>query len=305
MRSHLQTLPILSDWELDSLPDLLADEGALVLRKETHRLADFIAISEHGGQDFRCLEASGKAQNLIGSNLQRTPLAGYKSVFHNAGQGHSYGLPLHGELYFQGSAPPELLWFYCASASTSGDQTLICDGQALYQALPAAIQQLFQQEPLVYYRYQSQANWQRDYQCDRFETVRALLSEQQTEAYLEADGTLETRFTSSALRYYQNKWTFINNFLPFALRELQQPEATRARVRRRDGSAFETEMILTIAEIARNLSQALSWQESDILMIDNQRVLHGRDSIQDPKRHLYLRMSQKKKQQRREAAENE
>ncbi|PKL77606.1 MAG: hypothetical protein CVV27_04995, partial [Candidatus Melainabacteria bacterium HGW-Melainabacteria-1] len=271
--------------------------GAVLIRHSGHSLLDFLGVSDHFGRDFVRVSKKGQVRQITGGNVNRQALPGYDSVFLPTGHGQLFALPLHGELYYQYRQPPELLWFFCQHSAAQDGETWLCDGADLFAALPAAIQQLLMDQQIVYTRCQPAANWQRDYGCEDFASLCAFLAGQGIEASLQPDGSLLTRYVCSALRLDQldsggqNRPVFINNLLPFALRELHEPAATQARVRFEDGSRIPVEMLQQIEAIAADLTCHLSWQAGDLLMLDNRRVMHGRGQISDPKRTLYLRMS--------------
>ncbi|MGE3725426.1 MAG: TauD/TfdA family dioxygenase [Candidatus Sericytochromatia bacterium] len=278
---------------LNSLQQAFKSRGAVILRDLEHTPEDLVDLSEiWAAQDFLGLPSFTQTpQQLIGANLRRTPLTGYPGVFVASGTADLFELPLHGELYYQYQHPPDLLWFYCATAPTQQGETWLCDGQALFAALPEQVQTAFLSQKIVYTRVQSAENWQRDYQTSDFKALKAFLASQAIESVLEEDGALLTRFTTPALRWHQGQPVFINNVLPFALRELSQPDALRAHVRFEDGQKIPSEMVLLIRDTARQLTCAWPWQTGDILLVDNTRILHGRGTLHPEPRCLYLRMS--------------
>lgn len=278
--------------EFTLLQAALWETGALLLRG-ADSLDAFIGVTELWGQAFRQVMPDKPLQALLGSQLKRQPLSGYDSVFLATGPAEHYALPLHGELYFQGAPPPQLLCFYCARPAKIGGDTLLCDGRALFAQLPVEIQQFFLEHALVYLRIQSEAQWQQAYQTQDFAALQDFLNQQQTQALLTAEGELETRYTCRQVIWYQQHWVFINNFLPFTWRELHEPAATRARLRMRNGQPVPAEIVKAVHTLAEQLTYPVRWQQGDILLIDNRRVMHGRKAIADPQRRLYLRMAGK------------
>lgn len=269
----------------------IRDHGVALLRHPLQQLADFLQVSEQLGKDFLGTQTGAGPHKPVGSNLGRTPVPGYQGLFVSTSPSLKKALPLHGELFFQGADPPELLWFYCKTAPLNGGETLLCDGRELYQALPEAVQAMFHQQRIVYARQLRPADWPQVFGCNDQVLVQQFLQEQGLETAWAEDGTLHTRFVTSALRQWQGQWVFINNVLPFALREIEEPQATQARVRFENGQSLPVATVNHINQLAHEFSQTHRWQAGDILVIHNRCVLHGRDQIDDTPRELWLRIS--------------
>lgn len=270
-------------------------KGYLLLRNPQHQLQDFLQITERWGHDFvqiQNLSGTGP-QQIVGSHLGRTPLPGKTDVFLNAGHNASYPLPLHGELYYQMPYPPALLCFYCETPPLEQGETLLCNGQALFQALPTSIQQLFLEQDLVYTRHSPLAVWQKDYQTQDAKALLQFLKSVPIEGEIHPEtGELTTRYTCSALRHFRGDWCFMNNLIPFALRERDEPQATRSRVRLANGQTLPAAALDALLTCSEALQHSIAWQKGDILLVDNRWVLHGRRALLPGPRTLYLRMAQ-------------
>ncbi len=57
-----------------------------------------------------------------------------------------------------------------------------------------------------------------------------------------------------------------------------------------DDADIPEEVMSEINEIAQKITTEIAWQQGDILMIDNTRVLHGRRAFSDEKREIYIRL---------------
>ncbi len=270
-------------------------KGYLLLSSPQHQLQDFLEITARWGQNFLQFANQPVAgpQQIVGSHLGRTPLPGKTDVFLSTGHHASYPLPLHGELYYQMPQPPELLCFYCETPPLQQGETLLCNGQALFQALPTSLQQLFLEHDLVYTRHSSLEAWQQDYQTQDCKALLQFLETQHIKGKIHPEtGELTTHYTSSALRHFRGDWCFINNLIPFALRERDEPQATRSRVRLTNGQAIPAVALETLLTCSETLEHRIAWQKGDILLVDNRWVLHGRRALHPGPRTLYLRMAQ-------------
>ncbi|MGV3526199.1 MAG: TauD/TfdA family dioxygenase [Candidatus Sericytochromatia bacterium] len=269
-------------------------DGYLLVRQAEQTLEDFVRLTEQWGREFLTLKSDQSAgpRQIVGSHLGRTPLPGYDSVFLAAGQGATFSLPLHGELYYQMQFPPELLCFFCHIPPQTQGETLLCDGSALFEALPSDFQERLRSEPISYTRYSGPEWWQRDYGSTDAAAVTRFLLSQGLQADIDPQTqVLKTVFTTSALRTRGDRVCFINNVIPFVLRERHEPEATQSRVRFANGEPFPAPWIDSLLATAQKLQKAISWQTGDILLVDNRRTLHGRETLLEGPRTLYLRMA--------------
>lgn len=266
----------------------LLQAGAILLRHPSHTLADFLAVSERLTDQFLQVDPQKGAMGAIGANFGRKPIAGSNSLF--SATGGDYALPLHGEGYFHFSDPPHLLWFFCANPAQEAGETLLCDGEKLFASLPQTIQAGLLQQDIVYSRIHPPSTWQELYGSKDPTQVQAHFKQRGIESRYLPDGSIESRFRSCAIRHRAGKQIFVNNLLPFALRELETPEQTQARVRFANAEPIPSEWVFQIQAQAQAQQEEIHWQAMDILVIDNTRFLHGRRQIRDPQRELYLRL---------------
>jgi alpha-ketoglutarate-dependent taurine dioxygenase len=275
----------------DGLPEMILDKGIVVLRDANCDRDDFVRFSGRIGTEFVSLEEGADRGRMGGGYSGRDTVAGVPSLFSVTGKGFSHGVPLHGELYFQEPDPPHLLWFYCQKPSSDGGETLFCDGEALFAALPRSIQQRLFGADLVYTRRLDPDVWSAHYGTADPAVAMARCQSLKTKASLNCDGSITTEFRSPAIRVRRGIPVFINNLLPFALREIHNPDQTRARVRLESGEPVPADEILEIERIAASLAEAIVWRAGDIAIVDNTRTLHGRNPILDSGREIYVRIS--------------
>ncbi|MEZ0374942.1 MAG: TauD/TfdA family dioxygenase [Candidatus Sericytochromatia bacterium] len=270
----------------------LLEQGALMLRARAS-LEEFLAFSARCAASWGPFVEQGSQQGQqqsVGGNSGRSTVAGLASLFTTTGRTQGHPVPLHGELYFQQRRPPELLWFYCAQAPESDGMTWLCDGISLFAALPQPIQAQLSQRRLVYQRRLDCAYWQQ-YGKDPEKVLEWFTAQGYAISWNE-DGSLSTCFMAPALIERGGEPVFINNLLPFGLRQIQTPEATRARVCFEGEQPIAPELVLEIEAIAAGLTRAVAWQAGDVVLVDNTRTLHGRGAVSGSQREVYVRMSQ-------------
>lgn len=285
---------------MNSILEDLQTQGYALVQNPHSTVQDFVRLSNAWGKNFLSVSGADSAhkhthrpRQIIGSHLGRTPLPNHASVFLSSGSGSTFPLPLHGELYYQSHSPPEALFFYCQTPPAEAGETMVCNGISLFDALPSPLQERLVSQKISYTRYSPKELWQKDYATQDGNALLAFLAQNHVHGEIDANGELKTVFTTSAVPKVNGKHCFINNLIPFALREHQEPEATRSRVRFENGDAVSPEVLNTILTVAAQQQVGISWQAGDILIVDNRWCMHGRDRLAEGPRTLYLRMAQR------------
>ena len=280
-----------SDIDPGELRRLILEKGLLVIRNDGCSRDDFMWLSNQVGEDFVTVE-SGKGRGEMGGGYSGRDLVdGIPSLFSVTGKAYRDSVPVHGELYFQQLEPPHMLWFYCKTPPRHGGQTVFCDGEELFAALPHSIQQRLLDSNLVYLRRMDVDVWPAYFGIGTAGEIPACRRINGIEVSLNDDGSMTTRFSSPAVRMRRGRPVFINNLLPFALREIRLPKETRASVRRESGENIPVDEVLEIERIAASLSITPEWRTGDIAIVDNTRMLHGRERVLDLDREIYVRLS--------------
>ncbi len=186
------------------------------------------------------------------------------------------GLEFHGELHSVPS-PPDTLWFYCSIPPESGGQTLLCDGVKVARGLRKETLDFFAANPLVYDRFLTPPEWKAYFKTENEHEVPSKIAEIPGLEGTFLGKNLRTTFTTPAVK--PTRWgsepAFINSLL----------HAIDSR-RRRDISDYglQTKIPDTVVDDVRAVvdrhTYSIEWQENDIAMIDNSRVMHGRRVFQ-------------------------
>ena len=204
--------------------------------------------------------------------------------------GQYHALNLHSEFYFQSTEPPRALFFFCEQASQTQGHTLICDGRSLFSALEKTVQERFLKQALIYQRYHPSVRWQEQFQVSTPRALEAYFISIQHQIYWEGD-TACVEFMAPPTRIRQGQHAFVNNFLPFAERQIFSPSETRARVRFSGGDVIDRELFEHVQYCADQLTRPIVWNKGDIALIDNTRMLHGRKALdREESRQVCLRM---------------
>jgi alpha-ketoglutarate-dependent taurine dioxygenase len=189
--------------------------------------------------------------------------------------------------------PPHLCIFFCERAAATGSQTTICDGVEVFCALNKNEQQLFLETPLVYRRLLSKSSWQKyvahelqlapDNDNVKLEALENLVkSYPVTLEFHSADESVTYSYTTRAAgqTIFGQTAAWANSIFGPSY-NYQQPEITLS------GKEIDPALRKRLEEVTEEYTQEINWQDGDILILDNTRVMHGRRAIEDLDRSIY------------------
>ena len=192
---------------------------------------------------------------------------------------------------------PDIVCFYAERAAFEGSQTTICDGVAVWDRFDAARKARWSQKmtverdlpELIWKRYL--ANEHPAISRPEEVTMEHIVQFGQAvpgQAFdLHEDGSLTYRLTVDPVRgsaFGGDLRGFANAVLGPS-HNYQPP-----RYRLADGSAVTPDEIEEIRDIAEEVTHEINWQDGDIAVLDNTRVMHGRRAIADANRNLFIGM---------------
>jgi hypothetical protein len=257
------------------LDELVADAGHILLRGFRPTTDDFNDLV----QQYSSRVTLDPARVFHGSAAQKV----------DSGRGP---IGLHME---NGATPfaPDLLWFYCVKAAKSGSETTVCDGYRVWDQLSERSKELFASTPIKYSRNVPAALWRRFASflandgraaedmtiSDLYNLTNPNVSAEFTEL---KDGSLRYEFTMFAA--HPTKWStriaWSNSILGPSF-NYEAPD-----IRFADGRTIPDDAQEEYARVTESLIEEVAWQDGDIVLIDNSRVMHGRRVITDPHRTI-------------------
>ena len=197
--------------------------------------------------------------------------------------------------------PPDVIAFFSELSASKGSQTTMCDGYAVYQALSPALKQLFMQ-PMRISRYLPKLIWQtyvatalkrEDIESISLEDLKRFIDQTTSQTLThfiepQADGGVRYILQIPAIREdnLSSKLAFANTILGPSF-NYEKPEFTLA-----DGSSVDNALIDELTQICEAYTQEITWQNGDVLVLDNKRIMHGRRQIEVAltERKLYVAM---------------
>ncbi|NKI73314.1 TauD/TfdA family dioxygenase [Dickeya sp. CFBP 2040] len=270
----------------DYLLKQLRTHGYLILRGFRHSIADF---SERVRSTSSRISLD-PARSFDGDTAQKVD-AGYDKV------------GLHCE---NGNSPfwPDLCWFYCQKAPSQGSQTTICDGKAVYEKMTDAQRAAFLSQDIVYSRRVDEKKW-KTYALHALAgqpgaptsiddiTLEHLYSVAQGDTGIQIDqlddGAIRYSFQTPAIigsRINSQETHNFANSIFGPSNNYETPVITFA-----DGNPIPDTLLAEMDELCESLTFDVGWQQGDIVLIDNTRVMHGRRRIEDKDRTIFNALS--------------
>ncbi len=267
----------------DFLLDQFAQHGAVLVKGGNLDRPGFVTFTVGFLDNF--MEYVGGANNDRGSAM-----AGSSTVLTVTG-GNTLGqaIPLHGEMFYT-TYRPATLFFCCQRPADENGETTICDGIALWNALPAEIREMFEARKIRYRRIYTDDAWKKVYKTDDIAAVKKICEETGVEFIENEDGSIETVYVDWAWHDTSAGRSFINSMIVWASREFIA-KIDDSQVRFEDGSMIPPEVLYKIHEIAEGLTENIAWEPGMVAIVDNRRVMHGRRAYKDEGRDIIMRLS--------------
>lgn len=264
----------------------LAEYGYLILRDFKHSIENFsLLVRQTSGRI-----SLDPARRFNGDTAQKVD-AGYDEV------------GLHCE---NGNSPfwPDLCWFYCQKSPQKGSQTTVCDGKQVFKHLSPETKSAFCSKDIMYSRRVEGQKW-KTYafhalagQPNSPETIEDTTLDHllsliknipKTNITLNDDGSIHYQFKTPAVRTSHINPEETHNFANSIFgpsNHYEKPLITFS-----DGSKIPDERLTEADTICQQFTYDIGWQDGDIVLIDNTRVMHGRRKIEDKFRTIFNALS--------------
>lgn len=282
----------------------------LIAWAQNHREYIQTQLLKHGGILFRNFKVKSVevftqfiqtlADELLEYTYQstpRSPVSGnvYTSTQYPANQ----SIPLHSEMAYARNWPLKI-WFFCQQAAQQGGATPIADNRRVWQRIAPDIKTRFMARQVMYIRnYYDGIDlpWSQVFQTQHRTEVEAYCQQAGIHWTWGDNQQLHTHQVCQAVATHPKtqEHVWFNQAHLFHVSAL--PEAARRSLLRNfkphelprhacygDGSPIEDSVLEEIRAIYQQEAVRFSWQEGDILMLDNMLISHGREPFVGPRR---------------------
>ncbi|MEU8199454.1 condensation domain-containing protein [Microbispora amethystogenes] len=275
----------------DQIGELLRERGAVLFR----------GFGVSGPEDFHAIVQAWSPQLLsytYGSTPRsRSAVAGvYTSTEYPADQ----VIPQHNEMAYA-RVWPRYLWFYCQQPATVGGATPLAAIQAVTARLDPAMVRSFAERRLRYVRNYGTGfdlSWEQAFETDRRAEVEALCRAQGIEFTWYGDDRLRSSQVCQAVTrhpvtggelWFNQAHLFHTSGLADEVGDVLV-DGDHADIPRQvyygDGEPIEDALLEQVRAAFDAETIRETWQEGDVLIIDNMLVSHGRDPYEGPRRVL-------------------
>jgi alpha-ketoglutarate-dependent taurine dioxygenase len=273
--------------------DLFQQNAALLLRGFTVSTDTFIRFTEYFCEDF---------SSFSGGVLDRKSSSN-KDTFLTTSSSSGYAIPPHGEMYYVPQRPT-ILWFYCQSPSARAGETTLCESGEVFNRLPQNVMKFFSENRIKYIRFFRNGEWQKAFcTADPRQVEESCSDARMTCSFDKHDASLRTEFICDATVRTGSEQLFINNILPiyadewtYQLGRFGDGVHNRTRtvppivVRTESGEKIPSAIILELRKVIEPITYEHSWNEGDVLIVNNKRMLHGRRAFSGNERVIFLRL---------------
>lgn len=208
-------------------------------------------------------------------------------------------IPLHNEQAYTREWPMKI-WFYSALVAEHGGETPIADSRAIYRRIDRSIRQRFSKKGLMYVRNFGNGldvPWTQVFNSEDTSVVENYCRNHGIVYEWKEDGELRTRQTCQAVAQHPvtQDWVWFNQAHLFhvsnlesevcgALLDVLDVEDLPRNVYYGDGSEIEDAVLDEIRAVLNEQTISFSWQQDDVMMLDNMLAAHARAPFQGPRK---------------------
>jgi alpha-ketoglutarate-dependent taurine dioxygenase len=286
--------PNLAD-RVESIEKALSVNGAV-------KLSGFgISTQEEFKEMLREMRAAGMA--YIGGNSPRTAVG--DGIYTSTEYSRIQEITLHNELSYLPGWPKRLL-FWCLRPARVGGGTTLADGRRVLRRLPVDLVTEFTERRLRYVQVMHGGSgfgrrWQ-----DVFETEDKVVAQQRVEelavGYEWRNGSLRVEYQGQAtVRHFAtgeevwfnqaDQWhsSNLDEKTRSGLSVLMAPSDFPHQVTFGDGGEIAAEQLDLVRQALAAERYVATWQAGDVLVVDNEMSMHGREAYQG-ERAVYVAM---------------
>jgi alpha-ketoglutarate-dependent taurine dioxygenase len=267
--------------ERSYVDSLLLKHGAILFRGfGIHTLTDFELLM------------SAVSEELLEYSYQSTPRTNLSKYVYTSTEYHpELTIPQHSEMSYAADWPMKI-WFFCMEPSPEGGSTPLADCRRVYERIDPAARARFAEKEILYVRNYGSGldlSWEKVFQTTDRDAVDAYCRENGVECDWRGDDRLRTQerhqavarhprtnemvwFNQAHLFHVSNVNSEIRENLLDTLSEDELPRNAYLG----DGSTIDAADLQSVREAYEQETVSFEWQKSDVLLVDNMLVAHGR-----------------------------
>lgn len=190
--------------------------------------------------------------------------------------------PLHPELSRE-PFQPDACFFWCLAPPSRGGETTVCDGVEIVRRMPASLRAAFEGRTLEYRQLATPEVLIYWLGSAEPASLVSPYADCPYQFFVNPAGRIARSFTRPALTTpvfsEEPCW---NNFILFAHYHLGMPNFPTFE----GGEPIPLPLIEEVKAIADAVTAPIAWRKGDIAILDNWRVMHGRNAIEDARERL-------------------
>lgn len=287
----MKTLSVSPAENIDQIESYVRRTGFALVRGQVRSVDGFKALTDPLFTE--CDDYGG------GFFQNRRRVLGASSVLTATGRRQDFAIPFHSEMHYR-AAPPDIIVFYAERPADTGGQTTLLDGRATWSALSIATRHTLATRKIRYTSTLSRP---------ALRTTFGVASLPELERFCARHGyTWRTEGAHFLIDYVTQAIrgqppAFVNNLVSLWLGEAAhragrlnagipgaRADVFPIVVRFGDGEPIPRDMIEEVQQISRELGCMHVWTQHDVLIVDNMRMLHGRQASNDRARRILVRM---------------
>ncbi|WP_437658921.1 TauD/TfdA family dioxygenase [Sorangium sp. So ce1182] len=171
--------------------------------------------------------------------------------------------------------PPDLLWFYCVQPAQKEGRTTVVDGVQLLEEMDPSIRDLFRTKKISYRQTWPRDGWQRLLKVDDIVAAQQFVSMLPGVSAEILGDSLRVRHTISAIKETRlgGKPAFVNS----VLYAYDLPENYGLCME--DDTPIPASIVEHLRDLVDRIKIVIPWKGRDCALIDNSRMLHGREAF--------------------------
>lgn len=272
---------------LDEIQKELKDHGAVLFRNfSVRQLNEFENVVKSYGRSLMDYDYASTPRTLKQGKV-------YTSTEYPAEK----VIAQHNEMSYSRFFP-KYLWFYCELPSEVGGETPLADSRKLYANLSQDVKGFFADNRLLYvrnYHPNMDLDWRAVFNTDQPSHVEQFCSERGIDFRWYTPNQLQTKEVSQVIIELEDGISWFNQAHLFHVTNLEPTIASQLlkiygeeflprNVYRGDGSKIPEHYLSQIRERFDQGLVQFPWMLNDVLLVDNLRVSHGRNSFSGPRK---------------------